>query len=94
MFCQTGNAVGNLDGASRPVKEQAPHAGEAFQIGGDGVRQLVQQCVEGVRSPGFDQEGLKLFKVSLEVRCEFDVVLGGHDVSRVLIRSPWQRGVA
>ena len=47
-----------------------------------------------VARPGFDQEGLKLFKVSLEVRCEFDVVLGGHDVSRVLIRSPWQCGFA
>ena len=49
LLRQTGHAVAYLYGPNGALREQAPHAGESFQIGNDGVGQLIKQRIKSVR---------------------------------------------
>lgn len=75
-------------------QEQAPHAGETFQVRADSVRQLIQQGIESLRRFGLQRKGFNLSQVALEVGREFDGVPGRHGVNRTINPLPWPYGDA
>lgn len=65
---------------------QAADAGKALQIGDDGIRQFIQQHIEGLRDIGFKKEDFDFRQVVFEVGGELGCMTRCHGANQPINR--------
>lgn len=84
------NAITGLNRTDSAAQKRAPHGREAFEIGDDGIRQLIKQRIKGLWCLCFGEEGIDLVEAAFKICSELDGGLWGflirHDQAVFLRR--------